>query len=78
MNIEDSLFIETEISLIKKHKQLLWENKNDFIMIDLGRDIPVFKWFISDKFTWESYAVINKTEWLLNQIAAAHKQFPEY
>ena len=78
MNIEDSLFIETEISLIKKHKQLLQENKNDFIMIDLGRDIPVFKWFISDKFTWESYAVINKTEWLLNQIAAAHKQFPEY
>ena len=78
MNIEGTLFIETEISLIKKHKQLLWENKNDFIMIDLGRDIPVFKWFISDKFTWESYAVINKTEWLLNQIAAAHKQFPEY
>ena len=78
MNIEDSLFIETEISLIEKHKQLLRENKNDFIMIDLGRDIPVFKWFISDKFTWESNTVMNKTEWLLNQIAAAHKQFPEY
>ena len=77
MNIEGSLFIETEISLIEKHKQLLRENKNDFIMIDLGRDIPVFKWFISDKFTWESNTVINKTEWLLNQIAAAHKQFPE-
>ena len=78
MNIEDSLFIETEISLIEKHKQLLRENKNDFIMIDLGRDIPVFKWFISDKFTWESSTVMKKTEWLLNQIAAAHKQFPEY
>jgi len=77
MNIEGSLFIETESSLIKKHKLLLWENRNDFIMIDLGRDIPIFKWFISNKSTWESYAVMNKTEWLLNQIAAAHKQFPE-
>lgn len=77
MNIEDTLFIETESSLIKKHKQLLWENRNDFIMIDLGRDIPIFKWFISNKSTWESYAVMNKTEWLLNQIAAAHKQFPK-
>lgn len=77
MNIEDSLFVETESSLIKKHKLLLLENRNDFIMIDLGRDIPIFKWFISNKSTWESYAVINKTEWLLNQIAAAHKQFPE-
>ncbi|CAI8305503.1 MAG: Uncharacterised protein [Flavobacteriaceae bacterium] len=77
MNIEDSLFVETESSLIKKHKLLLWENRNDFIMIDLGRDIPIFKWFISNKSTWESYAVMNKTEWLLNQIAAAHKQFPE-
>ena len=77
MNIGDSLFVETESSLIKKHKQLLWENRNEFIMIDLGRDIPIFKWFISNKSTWESYAVMNKTEWLLNQIAAAHKQFPE-
>jgi len=77
MNIEGSLFIETETSLIKKHKLLLWENRNDFIMIDLGRDIPIFKWFISNKSTWESYTVMNKTEWLLNQIAAAHKQFPE-
>lgn len=77
MNIEDTLFVETESSLIKKHKQLLWENRNEFIMIDLGRDIPIFKWFISNKSTWESYAVMNKTEWLLNQIAAAHKQFPK-
>ena len=77
MNIGDSLFVETESSLIKKHKQLLWENRNEFIMIDLGRDIPIFKWFISNKSTWESYAVMNKTEWLLNQIAAAHKQFPK-
>ena len=46
-------------------------------MLDLGRDIPIFKWFISNKSTWESYAVMHKTEWLLNQIAAAHKQFPE-
>ena len=77
MNIEDTLFVETESSLIKKHKQLLWENRNEFIMIDLGRDIPIFKWFISNKSTWERYAVMNKTEWLLNQIAAAHKQFPK-
>ena len=77
MNIEDTLFVETESSLIKKHKQLLWENRNEFIMIDLGRDIPIFKWFISNKSTWESYAVMNMTEWLLNQIAAAHKQFPK-
>ena len=77
MNIGDSLSVETESSLIKKHKQLLWENRNEFIMIDLGRDIPIFKWFISNKSTWESYAVMHKTEWLLNQIAAAHKQFPE-
>ena len=77
MDIGDSLSVETESSLIKKHKQLLWENRNEFIMIDLGRDIPIFKWFISNKSTWESYAVMNKTEWLLNQIAAAHKQFPK-
>ena len=77
MNIGDSLFVETESSLIRKHKQLLWDNKNEFIMLDLGRDIPIFKWFISNKFTWESYTVMHKTEWLLNQIAAAHKQFPE-
>ena len=77
MNIGDSLFIETESSLIRKHRQLLWDNKNEFIMLDLGRDIPIFKWFISNKFTWESYTVMHKTEWLLNQIAAAHRQFPE-
>jgi hypothetical protein len=77
MNIGDSLFVETELSLIRKHKQLLWDNKNEFIMIDLGRDIPIFKWFISNKSTWESYTVMHKTEWLLNQIAAAHKQFPD-
>jgi hypothetical protein len=77
MNTGDSLFVETELSLIRKHKQLLWDNKNEFIMIDLGRDIPVFKWFISNKSTWESYTVMHKTEWLLNQIAAAHKQFPD-
>ena len=77
MNIGDSLFVETESSLIRKHKQLLWDNKNEFIMLDLGRDIPIFKWFISNKSTWESYTVMHKTEWLLNQIAAAHKQFPD-
>lgn len=77
MNIGDSLSVETESSLIRKHRQLLWDNKNDFIMIDLGRDVPVFKWFISKKSTWESYTVMYKTEWLLNQIAAAHKQFPD-
>lgn len=74
---EDRLFVETESSLIRKHKQLLWNNRYDVIMIDLGRNINIFKWFISDKSTWESYEVTKKTEWLLNQIAAAHKQFPE-
>ncbi len=34
MNTGDSLFVETELSLIRKHKQLLWDNKNEFIMID--------------------------------------------
>jgi hypothetical protein len=77
MNIGDSLFVETESSLIKRHKQLLWDNRNEFIMIDLGRDIPIFKWFISNKSTWESNTVMYKTENLLNQIAAAHKQFPD-
>ena len=76
MNIEDSLFVETESSLIRKHKTLLWENRRDCIMIDLGMDIPIFKWFISSKSTWESNTVMYKTENLLNQIAAAHKQFP--
>jgi hypothetical protein len=76
MNIGDSLFVETESSLIRRHKQLLWDNRNEFIMIDLGRDIPIFKWFISNKSTWESNTVMYKTENLLNQIAAAHKQFP--
>ena len=77
MNIGDSLFVETESSLIRKHKQLLWDNKNEFIMIDLGRDIPIFKWFISDNSTWESKTVMYKTESLLNKIAAAHKQIPD-
>jgi len=77
MNIEDALLVETESSLIKKHNDLLWNNREEFIMLDLGRDIPIFKWFISNKSTWESNTVLNKTEWLLNQIAAAHKQFPE-
>ena len=76
MNIEDSLFVETESSLIRKHKTLLWETRRDCIMIDLGMDIPIFKWFISSKSTWESNTVMYKTENLLNQIAAAHKQFP--
>lgn len=51
MNIGDHLFAETALSLIRKHKQLMWDNKNEFIMIDLGRNIPVFKWFISNKST---------------------------
>lgn len=77
MNTRDSLFIETESSLLKKHKKVLTESKYDTIMLDLGRDIPVFKWFISSKSTWESNTVMNKTESLLNKIAAAHKYFPD-
>tara|TARA_B100000795_G_scaffold165802_1_gene124719 strand:- start:223 stop:981 length:759 start_codon:yes stop_codon:yes gene_type:complete len=74
--ITENNFIETESSLIRKHKKLLWENKEEYLMIDLGRNIPVFKWFISKKSTWESSTVMYKTENLLYQIAAAHKQFP--
>ena len=76
MNIEDSLFVETESSLIRKYKTLLWDNRRDCIMIDLGMNIPIFKWYISSKSTWESNTVMYKTENVLNQIAAAHKQFP--
>jgi len=76
MIIENNI-LDTELSLIRKHKQLLWDNRNDFIMIDLGRDIPIFKWFISDNSTWESKTVMYKTESLLNKIAAAHKQIPD-
>jgi hypothetical protein len=76
MIIENNI-LDTESSLIRKYKQLLWDNKNEFIMIDLGRDIPIFKWFISDNSTWESKTVMYKTESLLNKIAAAHKQIPD-
>jgi hypothetical protein len=76
MIIENNI-LDTESSLIRKYKQLLWDNRNEFIMIDLGRDIPIFKWFISDNSTWESKTVIYKTESLLNKIAAAHKQIPD-
>lgn len=76
MIIENNI-LDTELSLIRKHKQLLWDNRNEFIMIDLGRDIPIFKWFISDNSTWESKTVMYKTESLLNKIAAAHKQIPD-
>ena len=75
MIIENN-FIETESSLFKKYKRFLWENRNEFLMIDFGRDIPVFKWFISNNSTWERNTVMYKTESLLNKIAAAHKQFP--
>ena len=76
MIIENNI-LDTESSLIRKYKQLLWDNRYDFIMIDLGRDIPIFKWFISDNSTWESKTVMYKTESLLNKIAAAHKQIPD-
>jgi hypothetical protein len=69
--------VETESSLIKKHRNFLWDNRYEFIMIDLGTAIPIFKHFIANKSSWESPTVVNKTEWLLNQIAGAHKQFPE-
>ena len=76
MIIENNI-LDTESSLIRKYKQLLWDNRNEFIMIDLGRDIPIFKWFISDNSTRESKTVMYKTESLLNKIAAAHKQIPD-
>ena len=74
MNTENS-FIETESSLIRKHKKLLMINRYECLMIDLGKDVPIFKWFISSKSTWESSTVIYKTESLLNKIAAAHKEY---
>ena len=73
--ITENNFIETESSLIRKHKKLLWENKEEYLMIDLGKDVPIFKWFISSKSTWESSTVMYKTESLLNKIAAAHKEY---
>jgi len=69
--------VETESSLIKKHRKFLLDNKDEFIMIDLGKPIPAFKWFISSKSTWESKTVIYKTESLLNKIAGAHKHFSD-
>ena len=76
MNIEDSILLETESSLIRKHKSLLMENRYDTITLDLGEPIPIFKWFISEKSTWEKQNVMYNTESLLNKIAASHKQYP--
>ncbi|MGY8940024.1 MAG: hypothetical protein ACKVK4_08580 [Flavobacteriales bacterium] len=69
--------VETESSLIKKHRKFLIDNKDEFLIIDLGRPVPVFKYFISNKSTWESSTVMHKTEWLLGQIAGAHKDLQE-
>lgn len=67
--------VETESSLIRKHKKILLENR-DAMILDLGEHIPIFKWFISENSTWESQTVMYKTVSLLNAIAAAHKEFP--
>jgi len=68
--------VETESSLIRKHKKILLENR-DAVILDLGEPISIFKWFISENSTWESQTVIYKTVSLLNAIAAAHKEFPD-
>jgi hypothetical protein len=75
MSIESNQFIETESSLIRKNKDFLIANKKEVIMIDLGENISIFRWFISSNFTWESDTVMYKTESLLNKIAAAHKEY---
>ena len=67
--------VETESSLIRKHKKILLENR-DAVILDLGEHIPIFKCFISKKSTWESQTVKYNTVSLLNAIAAAHKEFP--
>ena len=69
--------VETESSLIKKHRKFLLDNKDECLIIDLGKPVPVFKYFISNKSTWESSTVMHKTEWLLGQIAGAHKDLQE-
>ena len=69
--------VETKSSLIEKHRKFLIDNKDEFLIIDLGRPVPVFKYFISNKSTWESSTVMHKTEWLLGQIAGAHKDLQE-
>ena len=76
MNTENNSYVETESSLIRKYKNLLLENR-DAMILDLGEPIPIFKWFISEKSTWESRTVMSKTVSLLNKIAAAHKEFPD-
>ena len=69
--------VETKSSLIEKHRKFLIDNKDEFLIIDLGKPVPVFKHFISNKSTWESSTVMHKTEWLLGQIAGAHKNLQE-
>lgn len=76
MNTENNSYVETESSLIRKYKNLLLENR-DAMILDLGEPIPIFKWFIPEKSTWESRTVMSKTVSLLNKIAAAHKEFPD-
>jgi len=69
--------VETQYSLIEKHRKFLIDNKDEFLIIDLGKPVPIFKHFIHNKSTWESPTVVNKTEWLLGQIAGAHKNLQE-
>jgi hypothetical protein len=76
MNTENNSYVETESSLIRKYKNLLLENR-DAMILDLGEPIPIFKWFISEKSTWESKTVMSNTVSLLNKIAAAYKKFPD-
>ncbi|MDB9993821.1 hypothetical protein OAE13_03975 [Flavobacteriaceae bacterium] len=76
MNTENNSYVETESSLIRKYKNLLLENR-DAMILDLGEPIPIFKWFISEKSTWESKTVMSNTVSLLNKIAAAYKEFPD-
>jgi hypothetical protein len=69
--------VETKSSLIEKHRKFLLDNKDECLIIDLGKPVSIFNYFISNKSTWESSTVMYKTEWLLGQIASAYKELPE-
>ena len=68
-------YVETESSLIRRHKDLFLANP-DCLMIEFEKKIPIFKWFISPKSTWEKQTVRFNTTSLLNKIAAAHREYP--
>lgn len=75
-NVEEFEFpiVETESSLLKKFKYIFLNNK-EVLLIDLGENVPVYKWFINPKSSIEHYQVQYVTKKILIEIASAHKQF---